>query len=194
MIRRINQMPQTKSDVLDDPTTREPRPGVWGHVVLAVRKCRRPRRIGKCESECPKRITNVPKVERCHKFVAGSSVMSIFTNITIGGRLKLAFASLFLAVVLVGGAGLLQAAKLKAVTAEIANHRLPSIRALDRIAEAMARFRTVRASALLATSAEMTAGSLRRQSETIAEPQAARKAFEPGVDPGEEQQSLAPAI
>jgi methyl-accepting chemotaxis protein len=119
--------------------------------------------------------------------------MSMFTK-TIGGRLWLAFAGLFLAVALIGGVGIYQAAKLNAVTSSIVANRLPSVRAIGRIVEAASRFRTIQASTLLAPDAESLAGAVRRRSENSAEMQAASTLFQSLLDPGEERQTLAPAI
>jgi methyl-accepting chemotaxis protein len=120
--------------------------------------------------------------------------MSFFTKISIGGRLRLAFGSLVLALALVGGLGLYQASKLKAVVTSYANDRVPGIRVIGRLADATSRFRQLQSAAIIAPDAETAAVIGQRRTETLVEIQAAWKVFEPLIDIGEERDRLAPAI
>jgi methyl-accepting chemotaxis protein len=120
--------------------------------------------------------------------------MSLFTNISIGGRLRLAFGGMFLALTLVGGVGLYQAAQLNDATSDLAFNRMPSFMTLGMVQEATTRFREFEASAILAPDAEIKARIDQLRSTMLAEIQTNWQAYQPLIDPGEEQTRLAPAI
>jgi methyl-accepting chemotaxis protein len=120
--------------------------------------------------------------------------MAFFTSNSIGGRFRLAFGSLFLALAMVGGVGLYQANQLNAATNDLALDRLPSVSALGHVEEAVNRFRQLQASAILASDAAARDGVLRYKATTLAEIQAAWQGYQPMVDPGEERDRLAPAV
>jgi len=120
--------------------------------------------------------------------------MSVFTSITIGGRLRLAFGALFVALILVGGVGLYQAGRINAISDDIVQNRMPSVRIIGRMATAVERFRQLQAAALIAASDEQKATVAQRRSETVGQMDAALRDYQPMVDPGEEAQILFPAV
>ena len=120
--------------------------------------------------------------------------MSIFAKISIGGRLRLAFGSLFVALVLVGASGLYQTAEMNDIAQDVASNRVPSIKLMGRIAASVESFRRTQAVALLASTAEQKATVVQRRSEALGELQTALQAYQPLIDPGEEAQTLAPAV
>ncbi len=75
--------------------------------------------------------------------------MSVFTKITIGGKLRLAFGVLFVALMLVGGAGLYQTARINTITESVIRDRVPILRAMGRLTAAVEHFRQLQAAALL---------------------------------------------
>ena len=112
----------------------------------------------------------------------------------INGRVRLAFGLLFVALILVGGVGLYQAAQINAITTTIARSTLPSIRIGGRIAAAVERFRQLQAAALIAHSEEERAAVATRASETVSQMETALREYQPLIDPGEEEQTLIPAL
>ena len=120
--------------------------------------------------------------------------MSFFTNISVGGRLNLAFGGLVLILLLTGGAGLYQVAQMNAVATDLGRNAVPSGIIMGNLGESAMRFRQLQAASILAPNAEEKAVILQRQAEAIAEFEAAQKAYEPFVDKGEEADKLMPAI
>lgn len=59
--------------------------------------------------------------------------MSIFTKLTIGGRLRLAFGGLFGVLMFVGGVDLYQARQIFDVSEDLGNNRVPSLVLLGRL-------------------------------------------------------------
>ncbi len=112
----------------------------------------------------------------------------MFAKISIGGRLRLAFGGLFVALMLVVGAGLYQAAQINRIADYLAHHALPSVRALGRVVDAVTQFRQLQAAALLVPDAEIGALVAQKRTETLAELAAAWKVYEPLIHPGEERQ------
>jgi methyl-accepting chemotaxis protein len=95
--------------------------------------------------------------------------MSLANKVRIGGRLRLAFGGLFLALALVGGIGLYQAARLSDAASDLADNRMPSIVALGRLAEATMRFREAQAAAILSTNAATSASVAQSRSAVLAD-------------------------
>jgi len=120
--------------------------------------------------------------------------MTLFRTTSIDGRIHIAFASLFLALVMVGGIGLRQADQLHDATTDLAQNHLPSVVALGRLEEATSRFRQLQASAILAPDAEIKANVLKYKADTLAEIQRTWQDYQPLVDPGQEHDQLAPAV
>jgi hypothetical protein len=125
--------------------------------------------------------------------------MSFLGNLGIGGRLRLAFGGLFLALVLVGGLGLYQAARLNDAANDLAYNRLPSVTVLGHLAEATSRFREAQAAAILVTDSANTdsantGSAAQSRTGALADVVAAWKEYQPLIDPGEEQSQLAPDI
>ena len=119
--------------------------------------------------------------------------MSIFTKITIGGRLRLVFGSLFIVLTLVGGVGLYQAKQIFNVSDDLGENRVPSLIILGRLLEGVARFRQLEASALVADSAENKALIAERRVQAVADLKSNWLAYVPMLDAGEETQTLFPA-
>ena len=120
--------------------------------------------------------------------------MSIFTKISIGGRLRLAFGSLIVASLLAGGASLYQAARMATVATDLGRNAVPSGVIMGDLAEAIMGFRTLQAAAILATDAEQKSLIAKRRSETLADIQAKFLAYVPFTDDGEEKETIIPAI
>jgi methyl-accepting chemotaxis protein len=120
--------------------------------------------------------------------------MILLANIGIGGRIRLAFGGMFVALTVVGGIGLHQAAQLNDAANDLANNRLPSVMALGRIEEATTRFREFEAAAILAPDDTIKARVAQLRSAVLAEIQTNWQSYQPLIDPGEEQRILAPAI
>jgi len=120
--------------------------------------------------------------------------MSLFTKFSIGGRFRLAFGSLFLALALVGAIGLYQASQLNDASIDLADNRTPSIVVLGRLEEATTRFRETQGAAILASDADSAASVARSRTAAIADVEATWKDYQPLIDPGAERQRLAPAI
>jgi methyl-accepting chemotaxis protein len=120
--------------------------------------------------------------------------MSLFTNISIGGRFRLAFGGLFLAVALVGGISLYQASRLNQATDDLADNRLPSVMTLGRLSEAAMRFREFEVSGILVTDPEIATRIAQRRATAAADFETDRRAYQAMVDSGEEAQRLAPDI
>ena len=119
--------------------------------------------------------------------------MSVLKSIGIGGRLRLAFGSLFLALLVVSGAGLYEAARLDGIVRDLANNSMPGIEAIGQMFEETMRFRQLEASSLLATNAELRTSLVEARARTLADFEATWQAYDPLVDAGEERR-LATAI
>ncbi|MBN8905329.1 MAG: MCP four helix bundle domain-containing protein [Rhodospirillales bacterium] len=119
--------------------------------------------------------------------------MSFLGKLGIGGRFRLAFSALLVAVLLVGGIGAFQAYQMNGITSELAENRLPSVRTMGRLNAGVARYRQIQASLLL-VSAEGRAEIVGRMNATVAEIEGAQRDYERLLDPGEEAQVLYPAI
>jgi methyl-accepting chemotaxis protein len=119
--------------------------------------------------------------------------MSIFTKMTIAGRFRLAFGSLLVVLLLLGGVGLYQADQIYKTAVDLGENRVPSIETLGRLSESIARFRQLEGSALLATDTDQAALVAGRMAQTSADIDAAWKVYAPLVDPGEEARTLFPA-
>jgi methyl-accepting chemotaxis protein len=120
--------------------------------------------------------------------------MSVFTKFTVGGKLRLAFGGIFVALMLAGGAGLYQSAQMNRLAQKIVTDRIPSFQIMGRIATAMERFRATQGAALAARTTEQMAVATNARSASLAVIQAALREYEPLIDPGEEAQTLMPAI
>ena len=120
--------------------------------------------------------------------------MSLFTKIGIGGRLRLAFGSLFVGLALIGGVGLYQATQLNDITTELANDRVPSIMVIGRMTITATRFRALQATSILTPDAEGRVSVAQRRTTAVTEFETHWKTYEPLIDPGEEARVLAPAI
>ncbi len=120
--------------------------------------------------------------------------MSEFATMSVGGKLRLAFGVLFIALMLVGGAGLYQTARINTVTESVILDRVPSLRVMGRLTTAVEHFRQLQAAALLATTTEQKAGVAQRRSETVGQIETALRDYQPLIDPGLEAQTLVPAI
>ncbi len=120
--------------------------------------------------------------------------MSVFTKIGIGGRLRLAFASVIAAFLLAGGAGLFQTAKMASVATDLGRNAVPSGVIMGEIAELIMRFRALQGAAVLASDAEQKALVAQRRSQTLADIQAGFLAYTPFTDEGEEKETIIPAI
>ncbi len=81
----------------------------------------------------------------------------MFIKIGIGGRLRLAFGSMLLSLMIVGGAGLCQAAQLNAIAVDLAQSALPGIRAFGRTVDAVTLFRQLQGAAIIAPDTAMMA-------------------------------------
>jgi hypothetical protein len=60
--------------------------------------------------------------------------MSWFSTNSIGGKVRLAFGGLFVALAMVGGVALYQAAQLNAASTDLSDNRVPSVRILGSLA------------------------------------------------------------
>ncbi len=120
--------------------------------------------------------------------------MAWFSTNSIGGRFRLAFGSLFLALAMVAGVSLYEAAQLNAASADLSDNRIPSVLTLSRLLEAAVRFRETEGAAILAADVATAASVAQSRSTALADIEASRKGYEPLIDPGAEQQRLAPAI
>jgi methyl-accepting chemotaxis protein len=120
--------------------------------------------------------------------------MALLTKLSIGGRLRLAFGSLLLVLMLAGGAGLYQTSKMNAVATDLGMNRVPSLVLLTRLTESLTRFRQVQAASLVAADAEQKTAVAQRMAEAMATIQSLRQAYQPMIDPGEEEQKLIPAV
>lgn len=121
-------------------------------------------------------------------------MMAILNKISVGGRVRLAFGALFVALLVVGGAGLYQTAQMHDIAQDTLKNRLPSVDYMGRIAVSAMSFRQTQAVMLLANSPEQKATIAQRRTAALDEFQAALHDFQPFVDPGEEAQTLFPAI
>jgi hypothetical protein len=113
--------------------------------------------------------------------------MSVFTKISIGGKLRLAFGSMLLALAIVGGFGLYQATRLDAIALSLAHNGLPGVRALGGVFNAVTRFRQLQGAEMIAPEAAMKAVIAQKRSDTLKEFQAAWQDYEPLVDAGDER-------
>jgi methyl-accepting chemotaxis protein len=120
--------------------------------------------------------------------------MAWFSTDSIGGRFRLAFSGLFLALVMVSAVSLYEAAQLNAASNDLAANRLPSVVTLSRLEEATMRFREAEAAAILATDPEHVANIVQSRSTALADFAASWKDSQPLIDPGQERERLAPAI
>src|ERR1700690_2704776 len=99
------------------------------------------------------------------------------TRFSIGGRLRLAFGALFVALMLVGGAGLYQSARINAIAGDVRT-RVPSVRVMGRMVAAVERFHQLHAAALLATTTDQRAVVAQRRSEAVSQVQAALQEYQ----------------
>jgi len=120
--------------------------------------------------------------------------MAWFSTNTIGGRFRLAFGGLFLALAMDSAISLYQAGRLNAASDDLSANRVPSVVALSRLAEAAMRFREAEAAAILVTDAANAASVAQSRSAALADITAGWKEYQPLVDPGEERERLAPAV
>jgi methyl-accepting chemotaxis protein len=121
--------------------------------------------------------------------------MSAANNIRIGGRLRLAFGGLFLALALVGGIGLYQAARLNVASVDLSDDRIPSVVTLGALGDATMRFREAQGAAILVTNDAANIASIAKsRSGAIADVESDWKDYQGRIDAGEEQLHLAPAI
>ena len=125
---------------------------------------------------------------------AGEGLITVLAKISIGGRLRLAFGTLFVTLILVGGAALYQSAQMNAVANDIVRNRLPSYEALARIAVGLERFRQLQAAGVLANTPEQKTAIPARQSESLSEIRAAIQDYQLLIDSGEEATTLFPAV
>jgi methyl-accepting chemotaxis protein len=119
--------------------------------------------------------------------------MSLLSKLHIGGRLRLAFGCLLLALVLVGGAGLYQAAQLAGIANNLARGDIAGIRAVGQMVEAAMRYRQLQAAVLLAADPDIKARAVQARSTASDDFRTASQSYEPLIDPGEERH-LADAI
>jgi methyl-accepting chemotaxis protein len=120
--------------------------------------------------------------------------MAWFSTNSIGGRFRLAFGGLFLALATVSAVALYQTAQLNTASNDLSDNRLPSVVTLSRLEEATMRFREAEAAAVLVTDAANAASVAQSRSAALADVEASWKEYQGMIDPGEEQQRLAPAI
>jgi hypothetical protein len=79
--------------------------------------------------------------------------MAWFSTNSIGGRFRLAFGGLFLALAIDSAVELYQTAQLNAASNDLSDNRLPGVVTLSRLEQATMRFREAEAAAILATDA-----------------------------------------
>ena len=120
--------------------------------------------------------------------------MSFLRKTGISGRLRLAFGSLVLTLLLTGGVGLYQAKQISDAAADLGRNRVPSIEILGKLAEAIMRFRQLEASTILASDAADAAQVAQRRASNLNDIEGLWKAFGPLVEPGEEAETLFPAL
>jgi methyl-accepting chemotaxis protein len=120
--------------------------------------------------------------------------MAWFSTNSIGGRFRLAFGGLFLALAMVSAIALYQAGQLNAASNDLANNRLPSVVTLSRVQEATMRFREAEAAAILVTDAANAASAVQSRSTALGDVAAGWKDYQPFIDAGQERERLAPAI
>ena len=120
--------------------------------------------------------------------------MAVFTKIRIGGRLRLAFGALFVALTLVGGAGLYQSAQISEIAHDMAGNRVPSLEIMGRMVAYAERLRQLQAGVLLAGTPERKAVLVQQRSEALNVFQVGLQEYLPLIEPGEETQIIIPAI
>ena len=120
--------------------------------------------------------------------------MSVFTNLSIGGRFGTAFGGLFLVLVLVGGVDLYQTAQLNAATADLSDNRIPSVLVLSKLEDAVMRFREAQDAAVLASDPATIANVASSRSSAVDDVEASWRDYQPLMDPGQERERLGPAI
>ncbi|CAH2602567.1 HAMP domain-containing protein [Rhodovastum atsumiense] len=119
--------------------------------------------------------------------------MALFSNAGVGSKLRLVFGALLLAFVLMGGVSLYQAVQTNKVATDLGRNAVPSGVVMGHLAQLLERFRLLQAAAIIADADSITAVTQRRAA-ALAEIQASWKAYQPFVDPGEEKETLIPAI
>ena len=120
--------------------------------------------------------------------------MSVFTNLSIGGRFGMAFGGLFLALAVVGGVDLYQTSRLSDAAADLSENRIPSVLVLGRLEEAVMRFREAQGAAILASDPATSANIAGSRSTAVGDIEASWKDYQGLIDPGQEHDRLAPAI
>jgi methyl-accepting chemotaxis protein len=120
--------------------------------------------------------------------------MAGFSTNSIGGRFRLAFGGLFLALAMVSAVSLYQTTQLNAASNDLSDNRLPSVISLSRLAEATMRLREAEGAEILATDTEHAASAAQSRSAALADITSGWKDYQRLIDPGEERQRLAPAI
>src|SRR5580700_174607 len=95
--------------------------------------------------------------------------MTWFSTNSIGGRFRVAFGALFLALALVSAVALYQAAQLNAASNDLSADRLPSVVTLSQLEEATIRFREAEAAGILATDAANAASISRSRAAALAD-------------------------
>jgi methyl-accepting chemotaxis protein len=120
--------------------------------------------------------------------------MSLFTNLRIGGRIRLASGVSFLALVLVGGVGLYETERLDAASVDLSDNRLPSVLTLSRIQDGTTRYRETEAAGILVSDPANAASVAQTRAGALADVAAGWKDYQGEIDPGEERERLAPAV
>jgi methyl-accepting chemotaxis protein len=114
--------------------------------------------------------------------------MALFEKLRIGGRLRLAFGAMFVAILLTGGAGLYQSAQIDGIALDLAHNGLPGIRALDRVLDLTTRLRQLQAAVFLAPDAAIRASMAQTRLETLAEYRTSWQVYERFIDTSDERQ------
>jgi methyl-accepting chemotaxis protein len=120
--------------------------------------------------------------------------MTWFSTKSISGRFRLAFGALFLALAMVSAVALYETGQLNAASTDLSANRLPSVVTLSQLEEATIRFREAEAAGILAADAASAASVAQSRSAALADVGANWRDYQPLIDPGDEQQRLAPAI
>ncbi len=120
--------------------------------------------------------------------------MAWFSSNSIGGRFRLAFGGLFLALAIVSAVSLYQTGQLNNASNDLSAIVCQASSCLAAWPEATMRFRESEAAAILVTDAANTASVAQSRATALADVNASWKDYQPVIDPGEEQQRLAPAI
>ena len=120
--------------------------------------------------------------------------MAGFSTNSIGGRFRIAFGGLFLALAMVSAVSLYQTVRLNTASNDLSDNRLPSVVTLGRMAEATMRFREAEGAAILASDVPTAASVAQSKSAALADVSAGWKDYQAVIDPGAERERLAPAI